>query len=607
MALIEEAAAQSSSGKCYPTTTNMVGQQMDSDSLERAYRYGLRLLVVLAVNSEFMCLAGRFPTPVLQFGNSQVPQGCFDREYIDAQLLAAKAFEARIDEEAGGPGLGWYRIVYTPAEARQVIGDGKLAVVLGVESANAFGCWLIPYSTFPGVGGVLGGSETAYRSRCQESAVDGISTPWAMAMMEHYWNLGARHFFPIHTLNGIAGGAALFNPMLHARDNPSRQTDGILIGEIDRVIREARPPHQTSSCSIFDFDGGACNAEGLTETGRALVRNLADYGAIIDVDHMSLRAERDLVREIGEYYPVVSSHTGAHAIQHGDKSNEAQNLEEQIARIVTWGGAIAPILTPANQVKELDTWPAGAVVAPHKCGGTSESFIQVYRYLVDQLSHSRTAATTVTGDRPALIGLGFGSDFNGFAGWPQPRFSRDPLVFTGAGGTVSEWVSMLIGSPQGKAYGRCYVHENTSEPRVSYQFVSPLTGESFDRMQLPWSGRTAAFDVSYDGVVNVGMIPDFVEELRVLLGYDLPDDLEPIALWNGAEAYIRMWENAISWSGRLNPERDRGILTDCRRLRSELIGEGTWVPNSSPATIIDATRWRNVLEQMKQVGCVASE
>ena len=45
-----------------------------------------------------------------------------------------------IDAQAGGPGKGWFRIVKPPAEARAVINDGKLAVILGLEFANAFNC-----------------------------------------------------------------------------------------------------------------------------------------------------------------------------------------------------------------------------------------------------------------------------------------------------------------------------------------------------------------------------------------------------------------------------------------------------------------------------------
>jgi len=56
------------------------------------------------------------------------------------RLAEARRFQTFIDTQRGGPGLGWLRIVESPAEARRVIRQGKLAVVLGIEVDNPFGC-----------------------------------------------------------------------------------------------------------------------------------------------------------------------------------------------------------------------------------------------------------------------------------------------------------------------------------------------------------------------------------------------------------------------------------------------------------------------------------
>ncbi len=50
------------------------------------------------------------------------------------------ALQDYIDAQFGGPGKGFFRIVKTPAEARSVINDGKLAVVLGVEVSEVLDC-----------------------------------------------------------------------------------------------------------------------------------------------------------------------------------------------------------------------------------------------------------------------------------------------------------------------------------------------------------------------------------------------------------------------------------------------------------------------------------
>ena len=44
-----------------------------------------------------------------------------------------KEMAAFVDEQAGGPGKGWLQIAYSAEDARKIIGDNKLAVILGVE------------------------------------------------------------------------------------------------------------------------------------------------------------------------------------------------------------------------------------------------------------------------------------------------------------------------------------------------------------------------------------------------------------------------------------------------------------------------------------------
>ena len=59
--------------------------------------------------------------------------GCGDDGAVARQIQGAKDLEAYIDAKAGGPGQGFYRIVYSAAEARAAIYAGKMAVVLGTE------------------------------------------------------------------------------------------------------------------------------------------------------------------------------------------------------------------------------------------------------------------------------------------------------------------------------------------------------------------------------------------------------------------------------------------------------------------------------------------
>ena len=114
----------------WPRYDNVTSQAVYYDWLQRAYKGGLRLMVMLAVNNEVLCKAGAH---ILAYG-------CADMPAVDRQLQAAHDLEAFVDAQNGGPGQGWYRIVTTPQQARQVTAAGKLAVVLGIEVDTLFGC-----------------------------------------------------------------------------------------------------------------------------------------------------------------------------------------------------------------------------------------------------------------------------------------------------------------------------------------------------------------------------------------------------------------------------------------------------------------------------------
>src|SRR5450756_2176885 len=103
----------------WPRFTTLVHQQAYVDWLYRAYQGGLRLISCLAVNNEL--LASKT--------NPGMPHD--DRSAIQIQIAGMKQMAAFIDAQSGGKGRGWLQIVYSPEEARQVIADNKLVVVLG--------------------------------------------------------------------------------------------------------------------------------------------------------------------------------------------------------------------------------------------------------------------------------------------------------------------------------------------------------------------------------------------------------------------------------------------------------------------------------------------
>ena len=112
----------------WPRFTTIVHQQAYIDWLYRAYQGGLRLATCLAVNNELLATKS----------NPRLPPD--DRSAIQAQVAGMRAMVTFVDQQSGGAGHGWLQIASSPDEARKIIGENKLAVILGVE-VDSLGNW----------------------------------------------------------------------------------------------------------------------------------------------------------------------------------------------------------------------------------------------------------------------------------------------------------------------------------------------------------------------------------------------------------------------------------------------------------------------------------
>jgi hypothetical protein len=101
------------------------------------------LLVQHATTNHMLCEL------ITGLGAQQVRYACNDMVAVDREIDETYALERYIDAQSGGPGRGWFRVVKTPAEARAVIDEGKLAVILGIETSTLFDCFLTPRPGFP--------------------------------------------------------------------------------------------------------------------------------------------------------------------------------------------------------------------------------------------------------------------------------------------------------------------------------------------------------------------------------------------------------------------------------------------------------------------------
>ena len=353
--------------------------------LERAYRSGLRLFVQHATTNSILCEL------VVGIGAQQVRYSCNDMVAVDREIKEAHNLERYIDAQSGGPGKGWFRIVGSPAEARTVINQGKMAVILGIETSNLFDCFLTPRPGMPA---------------CDAARV--------REQLDAYYAKGVRAIFPVHKFDNAfsAGdgdrnvgqlgsfvdsghfsnfvqdcpavpsvfdhGAVRFgginkprddyaspapNDMSHFGDNP--------IGTLSPYFDQLQQPQ---------LDGEWCQKTGLTPLGETLVHEMMLRGMIIEVDHMPRRSfARAYELLTAADYPPVGSH--------GNTNNGS---------IFALGG--------------VADFGLGRCGDPNRPGAMGDSL------------RNRVAEITKNGGYPAP-GLGF--DLNGFAGAPRPRFGKD--------------------------------------------------------------------------------------------------------------------------------------------------------------------------------------
>jgi microsomal dipeptidase-like Zn-dependent dipeptidase len=469
----------------WPRWNNGNHQQMYHRWLKRAYQGGLRLMVMLAVNNEVLCQAAD--------GNLS----CDDMEATDRQIQAMKDLEAVIAQEEGG----WLQIAYSAAQAREIISAGKLAVVLGVEVDSLFGC------------------------KANEGACDDATL---LAKLDAYRAQGVRHLFPVHVFDNAFGGAALYHEALFGIGNSMVNGEPFTIegcSGADYAYQESYlgdlanfllsllgiqgPPEPTAAAPH-------CNARGLEGRGRFLVEEMMKRGLVIDVDHMSakmIEGVLDLAEQRG--YPVVSGHTGFTELSLGQKRSEAQKTPAQVERIRDLGGLVAPILNQGTATETAQyVRPAGSVA--NDCDQSSRSWAQAYLYAVD---HTRPE------DPGLLHAVPLGSDLNGMIHMPSPRFGDELIPELGT--------DACRGNVAQKA-----IQEGRND-RVVYPFsvhAKPGLGVSGSFAQMKTGSRT--FDINLDGLANVGLLPDFIEDLKQVGVTDA--DLEP--LFRSAEGYLRMWE-----------------------------------------------------------------
>ncbi|MER7762942.1 discoidin domain-containing protein [Streptomyces sp. NPDC097619] len=409
--------------KDWPAHDSLTHQQNYYAWVERAWRGGQRVLVNDLVTNGVICSVYFFKD-----------RSCDEMTAI--RLEARKTYEMQdyIDKIYGGPGKGFFRIVTDSEQARRVIEQGKLAVVLGVETSEPFGC-----------------KQILDIAQCDRADID--------RGLDELHRIGVRSMFLCHKFDNALCGVRFDSGALGTAINVGQflstgtfwKTEQCAGPQQDNPIGLAAAPSAEkqlpAGVAVPEYAAGArCNTRGLTDLGEYAVRGMMKRKMMLEIDHMSVKATgRALDILESESYPgVISSHSWMDL-----------NWTERVYRL---GGFIAQYMNG------------------------SEAF-------------SAEAKRTDALRDKYKVGYGYGTDMNGVGGWPGPRGADAP-------------------NP------------------VKYPFRSADGGSVIDRVTT--GQRT--WDLNTDGASHYGLVPDWIEDIRLTGGQDVVDDL-----FRGAESYLTTW------------------------------------------------------------------
>src|SRR4051812_40377624 len=260
---------------------------------QRAWLGGMRLMVMGVNENRVLC--------ELQANRET---DCNEMNTVRRALKDMHEMQDYVDAQAGGPGKGFFQIVTNPYDARRVINQGRMAVVLEIEVSEPFDCrgWDQP--------------------SCDQSQVD--------RQLDEMYRLGVRSMLLLNKfdnpLTGVRFDSGPVGVLINAGNKQSagsfwsaRTCTGKLS---DNTIYQPDPQGAAALASLLATIGlqsgiaptyppaPHCNTRGLTTLGRHVVRRMMGLHMVVNPDHMSQAGVDDTLTllESRRYSGVISPH-----------------------------------------------------------------------------------------------------------------------------------------------------------------------------------------------------------------------------------------------------------------------------------------------------------
>ena len=528
--------------------------QMHITQIHRAWEGGLRLMVALVIDNKGVEF---FMSP------SSIRTLVPDTVVLKAQICGMRQMvELNSD---------WMEIAYSPADVRRIVGANRLAVVLGIEMDQ--------------LGQMV--DTTMKAGRADSAAFD--------REIESLWNLGIRQVTPIHAINNLIGGAAVFQPAYNYLNDFMNRGKAIVrdtdlpkyeqkffkaheagcgksasgpIGQCvayrmsTQQIRPAlvRGPQTGEALAPFlvpvnDSDyrqiNGMMNDAGLTADGKYYIGKLMQHGMIVGIEHMSQKSVDDfysvIVGELEKNKHFDCRGFGLQPVPHDCYANAYPVY-------MSHGSLRALHLTDRSKTMNEDLMASEYQLSDRDAsvidstGGMLGQFVTELPVipppgfsLPPGLENncggsSKSLATSLlyAMTRVGSNHVGLATDFTIIPG-VSPRFGDDAChsYKTAYHPSIERRKMPEQYATKKQADGVVYDYYTQQQPpdRVTLGNNVPLAAYTMDRRRRP-------FDVNVDGFAHYGLLPDVLQDVR---NDGTPKEALD-ALFSSVESYVEMWE-----------------------------------------------------------------
>ena len=383
----------------FPKFNGKMHQKYQVDLIKRAWEGGLKIFCALGINNMYI------GTRALGHGTNG--EAVDDESVLFRQTEVMKAM-ARENST-------WMEIALTPADARRIILEGKLCIVLGLES-DVFGNFKSP--------------DCNWSNRSEDRPLINITEADANEKIEdklnEYYTLGLRQILPLHYLNKPFGGTAVFNGNTFLPQMEFYTNVKVKSGVPDRIGFSLYEDFPTGPAFIGNFAGYSAyaariqkqdegaeismvSADGLSPIGNILFTKLMQKKFIIDQEHASYQSKRDMFRisAANNNYPIIASHCGPQGLSfiwlrspvrfrgsNEDKiinfgtstiryvAHEMELNDESYNGIRETQGTIGVFALSNHKKQYTGRW--GNI--PNDCPGSTKTLAQMYCYSLDKMN-----------------------------------------------------------------------------------------------------------------------------------------------------------------------------------------------------------------------------